>query len=115
MEKDSVRLKTSPEGDSGRPDRESGDAELGSGINRCNDESIEPTSQAIDLIGTFSDHPNSTVELCDVNDAMNKFENYPQLELSLRKFFPCSSNDQGTEERHTLNHSSASAFSRLVY
>ncbi|KAL5859438.1 hypothetical protein ACOSQ3_000746 [Xanthoceras sorbifolium] len=112
LENDSVCVKTSLQGDGVGPESDIGDANLTTGIHGCNDELIEPASRAIDLIGTFNNHPTSTERQCIFNDGMNKFEFAPQLELSLRKVFPSCSKDQGTDERHTLNHSTASAFSR---
>ncbi|KAK1558927.1 hypothetical protein Q3G72_008370 [Acer saccharum] len=112
VENDSVCVKTSLQGDGVGPESDIGDANLTRGIHGCNDELIEPTSRAIDLIGTFNNHPTSSDGQCIFNDGINKFEFDPHLELSLRNFFPSSSKDQGATERHNLNHSTASAFSR---
>ncbi|KAK4848140.1 hypothetical protein QYF36_009745 [Acer negundo] len=112
VENDSVCVKTSLQGDGVGPERDIGDANLTRGIHGCNDELIEPTIQAIDLIGTFNNHPMSSDEQCIFNDGINKFEFDPHLELSLRNFCPSCSSDQGAIERQTLNHSNASAFSR---
>ncbi|XP_031251094.1 two-component response regulator-like APRR3 [Pistacia vera] len=82
------------------------------GVHGCNDELIEQTRGAIDLIGTFDNRPNSISGQSTFNDGMNKFEFAPQLELSLRKIFSSCSKEPVTDERHALNHSTASAFSR---
>ncbi|KAK3194517.1 hypothetical protein Dsin_025827 [Dipteronia sinensis] len=103
LDNDSVCVNTSLQGDGVGPESDIGDA---------NDELIEPTCRAIDLIGTFNNHPKYSDGQFIFNDGISKFEFDPHLELSLRNFFPSSSKDQGADERHTLNHSTASAFSR---
>lgn len=75
-----------------------------------NDELVESFTGAIDLIGSFDSGPKCIYGQ-SINDSTNKFEFTPQLELSLRRFFPNSSKNQGVEEKHLLNHSNASAFS----
>lgn len=65
---------------------------------------------AIDLISTFENTPKDADESCLADDGRDKFELSPQLELSLRNF-STSSCKQEPDERQTLNHSDASAFS----
>ncbi|KAK8974198.1 hypothetical protein V6N11_034569 [Hibiscus sabdariffa] len=77
----------------------------------CNDELVKPPTGAIDLIGSFDNRPKGTFALSSSSDGTDKFEFSPELELSLRRSCSCSSKNQGTSERPTLNHSNASAFS----
>ncbi|KAJ9681018.1 hypothetical protein PVL29_020095 [Vitis rotundifolia] len=77
----------------------------------CNEKWIEPSSGAIDLISTFDNHPKDCNQFSSSNDGISKDGFAPQLELSLRRFQPCSSKNHGSDERHTLNHSNSSAFS----
>uniref|UniRef100_A0A5B7AU83 Putative two-component response regulator-like APRR9 isoform X2 n=1 Tax=Davidia involucrata TaxID=16924 RepID=A0A5B7AU83_DAVIN len=74
------------------------------------DKLVEPSNHAIDLIGKFENRPTDTYGCSSANDGTQKFSFAPQLELSLRRW-SCSKNE-GMDERHTLNHSNASAFSR---
>ncbi|KAE8681700.1 Two-component response regulator-like APRR9 [Hibiscus syriacus] len=74
----------------------------------CNDKLIESSTGAIDLIASFDKHPKGTFVIID---GPNKSEFSPQLELSLRRSCSVSSKNQGTGEKHILNHSDASAFS----
>ncbi|XWS46311.1 hypothetical protein CRYUN_Cryun14cG0054600 [Craigia yunnanensis] len=78
----------------------------------CNDKLVEPSTGAIDLIGSFDNRPKGTFALSSLSDNANNFEFSPQLELSLRRSCLCSAKNQGTSERPTLNHSGVSAFSR---
>lgn len=91
------------------------------------DKDIEPPSQGMDT--------NVTHEACDNDDVLvnssreaidfmgastnqnfsssnvkNKFDSSPHLDLSLRRPHPSGFEIQVTEERHTLRHSNASAF-----
>ncbi|XVF72939.1 hypothetical protein PTKIN_Ptkin12aG0160900 [Pterospermum kingtungense] len=75
----------------------------------CRDELVEPSSEAVDLIGSFDNQRKGT--LVHSSDGANKFEFSPQLELSLRRSSFSSAKNQGTCERPILNHSEASAFS----
>ncbi|PON78913.1 Two-component response regulator-like [Parasponia andersonii] len=76
------------------------------------DELVNPSSGAIDLIGTFDDRPRCTKGSSIVNvDGINNSEYSPQLELSLLRVCPRGFNGQGSGERPKLNHSNASAFS----
>ncbi|KAL9430421.1 hypothetical protein AB3S75_025750 [Citrus x aurantiifolia] len=122
LEEDYGCVKTMPQGEGEGPKNDRVNADITYGIHGCNDELIEPSSGAIDLIGTFDNHqevpdklstPNDGIpdKLSTLNDRTKKCEFSPHLELSLRKSFPSTSNDQGNDERHTLNHSAASAFS----
>lgn len=81
-------------------------------IHGYKNELVEPSSGAIDLIAAFENLPkNAADKNCSLNDGgTNKFDFDSQLELSLRNFSG-SSCKQVTEERQTLNHSNASAFS----
>ncbi|XP_037496233.1 two-component response regulator-like APRR3 isoform X3 [Jatropha curcas] len=90
-----------------RPENERGNSNTTQGHN---DDLVESSSGAIDLIGTFDNGPKHTYVDTNIKDGTNKFEFTP-LELSLRRFFPNSSKNQGIEDRHALNHSNASAFS----
>lgn len=88
------------------------DADISVETHGCNDEPVEPSNGAVDLIGTFDDHQLQRMYRCsNFNDYINKSEFAPQLELSLTRFCPSSSMNKGYHERHTLNHSNASAFS----
>ncbi|XVF80316.1 hypothetical protein PTKIN_Ptkin15bG0061100 [Pterospermum kingtungense] len=78
----------------------------------CNDELVEPSTGAIDLIGSFDKWPKGTFAISSLSDGTNKLEFSPQLELSLRRSSLSGAKNQGTSERTTLNHSNASAFSR---
>lgn len=122
LEEDYGCVKTMPQGEGEGPKNDRINADITYGIHGCNDELIEPSSGAIDLIGTFDNHqevpdklstPNDGIpdKLSTLNNRTKKCEFSPHLELSLRKSFPSTSNDQGNDERHTLNHSAASAFS----
>ncbi|XVE73624.1 hypothetical protein DITRI_Ditri11bG0133600 [Diplodiscus trichospermus] len=77
----------------------------------CNDESVEPPTGAIDLIGSFDNWPKVTFGLSSLSDDANKFKVSQHLELSLRRSSSSSTKNQGTSERPTLNHSDTSAFS----
>ncbi|KAI9093877.1 hypothetical protein K1719_026875 [Acacia pycnantha] len=80
-------------------------------IHGCNNELVEPSRGAIDLIATFENIPKNADKNYSLADGgKDKFDFDPQLELSLRSFSG-SSCKQEPEERQTLNHSNASAFS----
>lgn len=88
-----------------------GDANCASEIHGCN-ELFEPSRGAIDLIGTFDNHTKCTDGNSTYNDGCtSKLDFDPHLELSLRRTCLSSSNYQGTDGSHMLNHSNASAFS----
>lgn len=89
-----------------------GNANIASEIHGCNDELFEPSSGAIDLIGTFDNHNKCTAGNSNYTDGgTSKLEFDPHLELSLRRTCMSTSNSQGTDGRHMLNHSNGSAFS----
>ncbi|KAK4267087.1 hypothetical protein QN277_023921 [Acacia crassicarpa] len=88
-------------------DNPNGDTE----IHGCNNELVEPSRGAIDLIATFENIPKNAGKNYSLADGgKDKFDFDPQLELSLRTFSGCSCKEE-PEERQTLNHSNASAFS----
>ncbi|XP_030953288.1 two-component response regulator-like APRR9 isoform X2 [Quercus lobata] len=87
-----------------------GNANIASEIHGCNDELFEPSSGAIDLIGTFDNH-NKCIAGNYTDGGTSKLEFDPHLELSLRRTCMSTSNYQGTDGRHMLNHSNGSAFS----
>ncbi|XP_071929283.1 two-component response regulator-like APRR5 [Coffea arabica] len=70
--------------------------------------------EAIDLIGAFDNYLKCTDRSIGSNAGTNKFDLLPQLDLSLRRSLPSVSVNQIADERHRLNHSDASAFSRYV-
>ncbi|KAE8699637.1 Two-component response regulator-like APRR5 [Hibiscus syriacus] len=74
----------------------------------CNNKLMESPTGAIDLIASFDKHPRSNFSISDGGD---KSECSPQLELSLRRSCLVSTKNQGSSEKHVLNHSDASAFS----
>ncbi|KAK8693672.1 hypothetical protein V6N13_071244 [Hibiscus sabdariffa] len=82
-----------------------GHATMGDG---CNNKLMESSTGAIDLIASFDKHPKGTFV---ISDGANKSDFHPQLELSLRRSCLVSTKNQGTSEKHILNHSDASAFS----
>ncbi|KAK2637520.1 hypothetical protein Ddye_032312 [Dipteronia dyeriana] len=104
---------------------------IGEGANRekaCLGMDVEPGSQGKDLILTneASDvHVNSSREVIDFMGAFNNLKsssnNYTsmsdsssQLDLSLRRSHPRGFENQVTEQKFTLNHSNASAFTRYT-
>ncbi|KAL0014805.1 hypothetical protein SO802_001874 [Lithocarpus litseifolius] len=85
---------------------------IASEIHGCNDELFEPSSRAIDLIGTFDNLNKCTAGNSSYSDGgTSKIEFDPHLELSLRRTCMSTSNYQGPDGRHMLNHSNGSAFS----
>ncbi|CAJ1974483.1 unnamed protein product [Sphenostylis stenocarpa] len=74
---------------------------------------VQISKEAIDLIGAFHTHPNCTLKNATV-DCTGKVDLSPQLDLSLRRSRPSSSENELSEERHTLMHSNASAFKRYT-
>ncbi|KAL1544421.1 two-component response regulator-like APRR5 [Salvia divinorum] len=68
-------------------------------------------SEAIDLIGTFDNHLKGTLATAASISSVSKFDILPMLDLSLRRSRLVS---QVNDERHRLNHSDASAFSRYI-
>ncbi|XP_038683130.1 two-component response regulator-like APRR3 [Tripterygium wilfordii] len=82
-----------------------------SDVDCCNDDVAETSHGVIDLIGTFDDRMKCNYEQFNDDDGINRIETAPHLELSLRRFCSTSSIEVPIE-RHILNHSIASAFSR---
>ncbi|XP_058105034.1 two-component response regulator-like PRR95 isoform X2 [Magnolia sinica] len=93
-----------------------------------NNRLVEPSREAIDLIGAidnqqqcshrYIDHTSihcgalvDAEKLPDERDCISKFS-LPLLELSLRRSQLSSCENREIEERHTLHHSNSSAFSR---
>ncbi|GAV74745.1 Response_reg domain-containing protein/CCT domain-containing protein [Cephalotus follicularis] len=111
LEEDSFHIKQMIRDEGVEPERDRGNANIHCGTCGLNDEPVEPCNGAIDLIGTFDSHIKTFNRHSIYSKGVNKFEFAPQLELSLRRFCPSSLKDQENEERHTLNHSNASAFS----
>ncbi|KAL0299754.1 UNVERIFIED_CONTAM: Two-component response regulator-like APRR5 [Sesamum radiatum] len=74
----------------------------------------DETEEAIDLIGAFDNHLKGTFGSAPSNFSANKFDNLPQLDLSLKRYHPSGHVTQVNDERHRLNHSGASAFSRYI-
>ncbi|KAK7258437.1 hypothetical protein RIF29_24014 [Crotalaria pallida] len=88
-----------------------GNSHINIEIHGRGDESVEPWREAVDLMATFENFPKSTDEEEDCrNTAKVDFDT--QLELCSRRDSPGSSCKTATEDRQTLNHSNASAFSR---
>ncbi|KAK9280571.1 hypothetical protein L1049_014264 [Liquidambar formosana] len=111
MEEDHACAKTMSWDEGVEPASHREKANITSESHGCNDELIEPSAEAIDLIGTFDNQSKCTYGHSSFNDGANKFGFAPPLELSLRRCHSSSSKNQGIDEGHTLNHSSASAFS----
>lgn len=74
---------------------------------------INSYKEAINLIGSFDNIHQSSYVDCSPNHGIRKSEVSSELGLSLRRSEECFTG-QRTEERHTLKHSDASAFSRCV-
>ncbi|CBI23090.3 unnamed protein product, partial [Vitis vinifera] len=70
--------------------------------------------EAIDLIGVFDNSKKCTYGNSSSNNGTKKSDSIPQLDLSLRRSHPSSPENQVADERHTLNHSNGSAFSRYI-
>ncbi|KAK7836930.1 two-component response regulator-like aprr5 [Quercus suber] len=92
-----------------------GNANIASEIHGCNDKLYEPSSGAIDLIGTFDNHNKCTAGNSSYTDGgTSKLEFDPHLELSLRRTCMSTSNYQGTDGRHMLNHSNGYNSSKML-
>ncbi|CAK9158244.1 unnamed protein product [Ilex paraguariensis] len=75
---------------------------------------VNSSGEAIDLIGAFDNyHQCDYISSGSCNNA-NKIDSSSLLDLSLRRSHPSGSVNQVTDERHKLNHSDASAFSRYI-
>lgn len=72
------------------------------------------SGEAIDLIGAFNNSQKCTYGNSCLNNGSKKSDSTPQLDLSLRRSHPSTPENQIGDERHTLNHSNGSAFSRWV-
>lgn len=77
-----------------------------------NDTLVNSSREAIDLIGAFDNNRKCSYRNSSATNRMNKLENSPHLDLSLRRSQPSSSENEVTDERDALNHSNSSAFSR---
>ncbi|KAF5451823.1 hypothetical protein F2P56_026890 [Juglans regia] len=112
LEEDTACAESITQNDGVRVERGRCNTNIASKTHSCNNELVEPSSGAIDLIGTFDNHPKCTYENTNYNGVgTNKFELVPNLQLSLRRTCSSSSNNHWTEERPLLNHSNASPFS----
>lgn len=115
MEEDTACAESIAQNDGVRVESNGGNANIASKTHNCNNELVEPSSGAIDLIGTFDNHPKCTYGNTSYNDVgTNKFGLVPNLQLSLRRTCSSSSNNHWTEESPLLNHSNVSPFSWLV-
>lgn len=82
-------------------------------IDQTSDENPGPlTKQAIDLIGAFDNYLKCNFKSSGSNVRTNKADSSTQLDLSLTRPHPSGSVNQFTNEKHRLNHSDASAFTR---
>ncbi|XP_042481204.1 two-component response regulator-like APRR9 [Macadamia integrifolia] len=108
------------------PENHRDDANITGATRDNSHEGVESPSEAIDLIGAFDNrlrwnfgHSHNTVtkevlsnDMKTLSGSNDKLGCTPLLELSLKRSHLSVSEDQGTYERHKLNHSNASAFSR---
>jgi len=69
----------------------------------------EPSKEAVDLIGRITMH-GCTRGQSSSNEELNRLNSTPELELTLRSSHDAESEE--VDEKHVLNHSKASAFSR---
>ena len=77
-----------------------------------NDGIMNSYRQAINLIGAFENNSHACYVDCPSNYGMRQPDFSPHLDLSLKRSDPSAFGNQKTEERQTLKHSDASAFSR---
>lgn len=77
-----------------------------------NDRIMNSYRQAINLIGAFENNSNVCYVDCPSNYRTRQSDLSPHLDLSLKRSDPSAFGNQKTEERQTLKHSDASAFSR---
>ncbi|KAA8533529.1 hypothetical protein F0562_031037 [Nyssa sinensis] len=96
------------------PGTQRGHANIISGACDNNQAHGNSSSEAIDLIGAFDDYSKCSYRSSGSNNGMNKFDSSPLLNLSLRRSHPSGSVDKVSDERRTLNHSDASAFSWYI-
>ena len=80
----------------------------------CGDNAVLGSSfrEAIDLIGAFDNSQRCSYGNSCSNNGTRKSNSIPQLDLTLRRSHPSSPQMQVADERHTLNRSNGSAFSR---
>jgi len=97
---------TTPLGKDIRPESQNRDAIITNEDFDNNYVLVSSSRKAIDLIGSFHNHPNCSSE------GISKFDSLPQLDLSLRRSHFNGFCNSYTEERHTLGTSNASAFTR---
>ncbi|KAF5450515.1 hypothetical protein F2P56_030857 [Juglans regia] len=69
---------------------------------------VNSSRETTDLIGTFHNYPDCTYK------GIGEFESSPQLDLSLKRSHHSGFRNEHTEERRTLGHSNASAFTRYT-
>lgn len=67
---------------------------------------VNSSRETTDLIGTFHNYPDCT------DKGIGELDSSPQLDLSLKRSHPIGFWNEHTEERRTLGHSNASAFTR---
>ncbi|KAF8042798.1 hypothetical protein BT93_A1199 [Corymbia citriodora subsp. variegata] len=79
-----------------------------------NDGVMNSYRQAINLIGMFENNSHAYYVDRPSNYGMRQLDLSPHLDLSLKRSDPSLFGNQNTEERQTLKHSDASAFSRYV-
>lgn len=111
LREDNVSASKMVQGEGMQPESYKGDANITSETHIGRYGLDEPSSGAIDFIGTFGNWPKCTAGPPDNRDNGTKHVgSTPQLELSLRSSLD-GSNKQVNDERPVLNHSDASAFS----
>ncbi|KAG7980466.1 hypothetical protein I3843_05G183800 [Carya illinoinensis] len=69
---------------------------------------VNSSRETTDLIGTFHNYPDCTEK------GIGELDSSPQLDLSLKRSHPIGFWNEHTEERRTLGHSNASAFTRYT-
>lgn len=67
---------------------------------------VDSSREVIDFMGAFNNHN------CTSNNGTNKFDSSPELDLSLRRSDLSGLENQVREQKFTLKHSNASAFTR---
>ncbi|KAF8379906.1 hypothetical protein HHK36_027371 [Tetracentron sinense] len=112
LEEDHPSAKTMTRGENMTPVPHIEAANISSVTHHDNYGLVEPSREVIDLIGAFDNRPKCIYGNSGSDEDTKSFGSSPLLELSLRRFHPSGSEKQGTQIRHTLNHSYASAFSQ---
>ncbi|KAJ4726760.1 Two-component response regulator [Melia azedarach] len=69
---------------------------------------VDSSREVIDFMGAFNNHN------CTSNNGTNKFDSSPELDLSLRRSDLSGLENQVREQKFTLKHSNASAFTRYT-